>query len=250
MLDKKMQNVQSKANILADALPYLRDFNQKIFIIGYLGSNCLSADQEQEIMRDIALLHSIGIKPVIVHDTRMGSDKFRENKRLAKLVEFCGPKAVGICGIDEQTLHMTLENGYVPVVSPYDIDTEYLNISPSESAQKVAAILNAEKLIYLGKYVGVMDENGEKIQSMNRTRLSDILKEGQYESDPVFKEQLTNALAALDHGVSRVHFVEGSRSHGLLLELFSIIGVGTVITQDNGKLYKHEKERKQGLAAE
>lgn len=116
--------IEDKAQILVDSLPYIRDFNQKIIIISFGCSNILTDEEEQEVMRDIALMKSIGMRPIVVHDTKMGHDKFRENKRIAKMIEFCGVKAVGICGIDLQTIHMTLDNDYIPVITPNDIDNE------------------------------------------------------------------------------------------------------------------------------
>lgn len=89
-------------------------------------------------MRDIALMKSIGMRPIVVHDTKMGHDKFRENKRIAKMIEFCGVKAVGICGIDLQTIHMTLDNDYIPVITPNDIDNEDTPILPEEAAKEIA----------------------------------------------------------------------------------------------------------------
>ena len=86
--------IEDKAQILVDSLPYIRDFNQKIIIISFGCSNILTDEEEQEVMRDIALMKSIGMRPIVVHDTKMGHDKFRENKRIAKMIEFCGVKAV------------------------------------------------------------------------------------------------------------------------------------------------------------
>ena len=82
--------IEDKAQILVDSLPYIRDFNQKIIIISFGCSNILTDEEEQEVMRDIALMKSIGMRPIVVHDTKMGHDKFRENKRIAKMIEFCG----------------------------------------------------------------------------------------------------------------------------------------------------------------
>ena len=104
--------IEDKAQILVDSLPYIRDFNQKIIIISFGCSNILTDEEEQEVMRDIALMKSIGMRPIVVHDTKMGHDKFRENKRIAKMIEFCGVKAVGICGIDLQTIKMIQEDSH------------------------------------------------------------------------------------------------------------------------------------------
>lgn len=241
-MDEQMKNLRRKAGILADALPYLRDFNQKIMVICYLCSNFLGNEEEQRIMQDIALLKSVGMRPIIVHDCRMGADKFRENKRLAKLVEFCGVKAVGICGIDEQTLRMNMENDYISVVNPCDIDTEMLNLNPVDTAREIAVLLQAEKLIYVSRYTGVTwSENQNKILSMTKSELKMYM-----ENQPMageFRHILENVSQALEEGVQRAHLVSGKMQHGLLLELFSIFGVGTVVMGDERRLYEHEKGR-------
>lgn len=241
-MDEQIKDIRKKAAILADALPYFRDFNQKIIVIGYLCSNFLNGEEEQRVMQDIALLKSVGMKPVIVHDCRMGADKFRENKRIAKLVELCGIKAVGICGIDTQTLHMTLDNDYIPVVSPSDIDTEMMNLNPVDTAREIAELLQAEKLIYVSRYEGVTwEENQNKILSLTESELKQYMSTQPMEAD--FSHMMDNAILALDGGVQRVHLVSGRMQHALLLELFSILGVGTVIMRDDRKLYEHEKGR-------
>ena len=43
--------------------------------------------------------------------------------------------------------------------------------------------------------------------------------------------------------MQRAHLLGGRIHHALLLELFSILGVGTVIMRDDRKLYDHEKGR-------
>ena len=232
-----MNIYQKKASILTDALPYLRDFNQKIIVISYLCSDLLSSAEEQEIMRDITTLQSVGMKVVIVHNTRMGADKFRENKRLAKLVEFCGVKAIGICGVDEQTLHMTIDNNYIPVVSPNDIDTEFLNLSPIDTARAIATLLGAEKLIYLGKYDYLTDEDDQHIFSMRAKEMPPYIEDC---TDPVLKQILENCKLALDNKVARAHIIDAKIKHALLLELFSIRGIGTVFLSDDAPKYSHE----------
>lgn len=227
-----------KASILVDALPYLRDFNQKIIVVSYLCGDLLSPAQEQEIMRDITTLQSVGMKLVIVHGTRMGADKFRENKRIAKLVEFCGVKAIGICGIDEQTLHMTLDNQYIPVVTPNDIDTEYDNLNPVDTAREIAELLHAEKLIFMGGYDGLVDENGDHVYSLTESQLKASID---YQpAEPTMHLMLCNAIMAIDNQVPRVHIINGQINHALLLELFSKVGVGTVIMSDDRIMYPHE----------
>ena len=157
-------------------------------------------------------------------------------------MELCGIKAVGICGIDAQTLNMTLENNYIPVVTPNDIDTEMLSIHPADTAREIAVLLQAEKLIYISRHEGVTwEENRNKILSMTESELKTYMGAQQLEAD--LKKLLDNAILALDGGVQRAHLLGGRIQHALLLELFSILGVGTVIMRDDRKLYDHEKGR-------
>ena len=238
-MNKNIDATMRKASILVDALPYLRDFRNKIIVVNYLCSDLLSPAQEQEIMRDITILHSVGMKPVIVHSTRMGADKFRENKRIAKLVEFCGVKAIGVCGIDAQTLQITIENNYIPVICPNDIDTEYVYLDPMDTAREVAELLHAEKLIYLGDFEGLTSEDGSHIYSMTETELKNHLDARKM--DQHLQLALCNAVIGLDNGLPRVHILDGRIEHALLLELFSKIGVGTVFMSDARIMYPHEQ---------
>ncbi len=239
-----MTGSMDKAQILVDSLPYIRDFNQKIIVICFGASNILNDEEEQEVMRDIALLKSIGMRPIVVHDTRMGYDKFRENKRLAKLIEFCGIKSVGICGTDMQTIRMTLDNDYIPVITPNDIDTEDVIITPQEASRVIAGAIGAEKVIFLGKEDGIHDAaTGEIIAQM---KYSEVKAVRETLTDPKMLLKTREALTMLDAGIPRVHIINAKIRHAILLELFSVIGIGTMIMSDDAPYYMHEiryKER-------
>lgn len=232
--------IEGKAQILIDSLPYIRDFNQKIIVISFGCSNILNDEEEQEVMRDIALLKSIGMKPVVVHDTRMGYDKFRENKRIAKMIELCGIKAIGICGIDLQTLHITLDNNYIPVITPNDIDTEDVVITPEEAAQTIAVALGAEKVMFLGREKGIPEPGTDTIiAQMTYDEVKKMKEEGCFEGRLL--QKAAYALQMIEKGVPRVHIIGSKMAHAILVELFSIIGVGTVIMPDREHYYPHEQ---------
>ena len=74
MEERLLEMAEHKAGILIDALPYIRDFNHKIVVIEYGCRKYLSPVAEQELMQDIALLKTVGMKPVVIHDTPMGVD--------------------------------------------------------------------------------------------------------------------------------------------------------------------------------
>lgn len=231
------EEVEAKALILVDALPYIRDFNQKIIVICFEGSRLLSDEEEKETMRDIALLKSIGMRPVVVHDSKMGHDKFRYNKLVAKMIEMSGIKAVGLCGIDLQTLHITLDNDYIPVITPNDIDNEDTPISPDLCAAEIACSLQAEKLIFMSSISGLHDpESGELI---GQIRYTDFKAKEQVCGEVGKKAEYTARL--LEEGIPRVHFIDARIRHSLLLELFSIRGVGTAVLPDKPHYYPHER---------
>lgn len=242
MEQKLLDFVEHKAEILIDALPYIRDFNHKVVVIEYGCRKYLSPVDEQQLMQDIALLKTVGMLPVVVHDTPMGVDKFRENKRVAKLLELCGTKAIGICGIDLHTLHMILDNGYIPVIVPNDIDNEDVEIDPKDAALEVAEKLQADKLVYLSSHRGIWkdEERTEVYSRLTVPEVCKMLEDGWVTEGvmPIVKR----GLKATGEGVNRVHILDGRIEHALLLEFFSVAGVGTILISDEGKLYAHEME--------
>ena len=56
-----------KAQVLIDALPYIREFNGHTVVIKYGGSAMLDPDINQTIVQDIVMLKLVGLKPIIVH---------------------------------------------------------------------------------------------------------------------------------------------------------------------------------------
>lgn len=62
-----MNDGLEKAQILIDALPYIREFNGNTVVIKYGGSAMLNPDINETIVQDIVLLKLVGLKPVIVH---------------------------------------------------------------------------------------------------------------------------------------------------------------------------------------
>ena len=242
-MNEFMKEVEQKASILVDALPYIRDFHDKILVIEYGCGEALDAEKEKALMKDIALLSSIGLKPIVVHDTRMGVDKFRENKRVAKLIEICGMKAIGVCGIDLQTLQITMDNGYIPVIVPNDIDTEDQYIDPRETAKEIASLLQADKLVYLMPFTGVYknEDHTEHYGQLSPEELQEILDEDQTSADT--RKLAEMCVEATRRGVYRAHVINGRMEHALLLELFSVNGIGTVVMKNKKHRYPHELAR-------
>lgn len=248
-MDKDLEIVEHKASILIDALPYIRDFNQKMVVIEYGCSEWLSGIEEQSLMQDIVLLKSVGMCPVLVHGTRMGMDKFRENKRIAKLLELCGERAIGVCGVDMKTIQITVENDYIPVIMPNDIDNEMEYIDPRATAMEIAETLKADKLVYLSRYPGIFkDETREEVfAKVTIPEVCKIREERKFPKE--FDEIVDYGIRAIEGGVNRVHILDGRIRHVLLIEFFSVVGAGTIFIENEEKLYRHElkiKDSKEG----
>ena len=237
-----LEQVEKKAEVLTDALPYIRDFNRQVAVIEYGCRKYMSPVGEQELMRDIALLKTVGMKPVVVHGAPIGVDKFRENKRVAKLLELCGTKAIGICGMDMETPSIMLENGYIPVIMPNDIDTENVEIDPIDAARDVAVGLGADKLVYLSSHRGIWkdEERTEVYSRLTVAQVREMLSQGKVTEGVI--SRVERGLKAIERGVNRVNLLDGRMDHALLLEFFSVAGVGTVMIQDESRLYAHEKD--------
>jgi acetylglutamate kinase len=62
-----MQNVIEKASILQEALPYIRRFHGRTFVIKYGGHAMVDADLKTSFAKDICLLRYVGIHVVVVH---------------------------------------------------------------------------------------------------------------------------------------------------------------------------------------
>ena len=77
-----MKKLIEKANILIEALPYIRNFYGKTFVIKYGGAAQIEEDLKDSFAQDVVLLSFIGIKPVIVHG---GGPKISETmKKMGK----------------------------------------------------------------------------------------------------------------------------------------------------------------------
>lgn len=129
-----MEQILIKAETLIEALPYIRDFNNKKVVVKYGGSAMIDKQLEESVIKDVALLKLVGMKPIIVHGggkeiskwinivgketkfvegLRVTDEETMEiaemvlnkvNKGLVQRIEKLGVKAVGISGKDGGTL--------------------------------------------------------------------------------------------------------------------------------------------------
>ena len=129
-MDKDMQEVLKKAEVLIEALPYIQKFNRKIIVVKYGGSAMSNDELKRNVIKDVTLLKLVGFKPIIVHGGgkeisqwvgKVGKEAqfvnglrvtdaetmeiaemvlSKVNKSLVTMVQELGVKAVGISGKD------------------------------------------------------------------------------------------------------------------------------------------------------
>ena len=95
-----MQDAVQRAEILMEALPYIREFRGKTVVIKYGGAAMERADLKQPFALDVILLKFVGIHPVIVHGG--GPQIGALMKRLGKEPQFVG----GMRVTDEETVEI------------------------------------------------------------------------------------------------------------------------------------------------
>ena len=134
--------------------------------------------------------------------------------------------------INPEILTILLEKNYIPVIATVGVDKEgtRYNINADTVAGQIAISLQAEKLIYLSDVDGIFKDFEDPtsiISSLTINQAKDLIESGQIQKGMIPK--VDSAIQALEGGVNKVHFLNGKRSHSILLELFTDSGIGTEI---------------------
>lgn len=188
------------------------------------------------------------------------------NKEVVGYLNQHGGKAVGLCGKDgtlllakkllqelpgengtlEQVdigyvgdvvkvntdLIKTLEQGgYLPVIAPVGVglEGESYNINADVVAGRVAAALNAEKLILLTDTPGVLDKDKKLIPKIKVAQIHGLVENESITGGMIPK--VVCCAEALRDGVRKSHIIDGRMEHSVLLEIFTDVGIGTEITK-------------------
>ena len=153
-MKNEFSNIE-RAQVLAQALPYIRRYNGKVIVVKYGGNAMINEELKQQVMEDIVLLHLIGVRIVLVHGggpeinelmAKLGkkaefvdglrvTDKEtvdivqmvlagKVNKTLVNLLEMKGGNAMGISGMDGRLIEAEPKNeklGYVGKIKSVNI---------------------------------------------------------------------------------------------------------------------------------
>jgi amino-acid N-acetyltransferase len=130
--------------------------------------------------------------------------------------------------VDVELLQTLLAQGIVPVVPPlgFDGDGRTYRVNSDSVAVEVAKALGAIKLIYITTSDGIIHQ-GKLIRQMLVADLNERLSKNDFSPETASKAR--HAAAACTAGVQRVHVINGQVDEGLLAEVFSNEGIGTLI---------------------
>jgi len=132
--------------------------------------------------------------------------------------------------VDTELLQTLLNQGIIPVVPPlgFDGDGKTYRVNSDGVAVAVADALKATKLIFITPQDGLL-YNGQLIRQMLVAELQKLVQQNTAGFLPDILSKAQHAVTACTAGVQRVHIINGRVDEGLLAEVFSNEGIGTLV---------------------
>ncbi len=185
------------------------------------------------------------------------------NKNIAAEIGTLGGKAIGLCGkdaglivvkkkpplpdgvdlghvgdivkVNTKLLNTLCTDEYIPVISSVGVDEngDSYNINADTAAAAIATALKAEKLIYLTDIDGVRrvaDDPTTLIPVMTVEQAHAYIADGTITGGMIPK--VTACVDAIENGVRRVHIINGTIPHPIILEIFTDRGIGTMFENE------------------
>ena len=286
--EAELAEAHAKAEVLVEALPWINKMNGKTFVVKYGGAAMEDMDLCREVVKDLVLMHLIGIRLVLVHgggkaisslmkrldvpvmfkdgmrvtdDAAMGVVQMAlvgdVNHMLVSQLNAYGELAAGLSGVDGRTFECVqvdpalgrvgkiekvntklvseiLDDGYIPVIATVGWGPDgSFNVNADLAAAAMAKSLGADKLVYLSDVDGLYRDFSDKDSLISRMTLDEMLAlidSGELETGMIPK--VSSAADALQNGVRRVHFLNGTTPHSLLLEFLTNSGIGTMFLKE------------------
>lgn len=180
------------------------------------------------------------------------------NKNITSLLNHNGAKAIGISGkdsscikaqpkengkfgytgvvtsVDEKPINNLINQGYIPVIAPIADSAKPnhpgFNINADVAASKIAAALNAQKVLFLTDIKGVLNKDKELLHSLTEKDVQAYKDDGTINGGMIPK--VDSCVEAIENGVNKAHIIDGRVEHSILLELFTSDGIGTQFVRE------------------
>ncbi|MDQ2701140.1 MAG: acetylglutamate kinase [Actinomycetota bacterium] len=123
-----------------------------------------------------------------------------------------------------------ISEDYIPVIASVasDRDSNSYNVNADEAAGKVAAALGAYKAVFLTDVVGWLEDPADETSRISQTTVGEV-QERLEGIQGGMRPKMTACVDAIQGGAQAAHIIDGRRPHSLLLELFTDIGIGTMV---------------------
>jgi len=295
-IKQRQENWLARADILTEALPYMRRHAGKAVVVKYGGHAMGDASLSAAFSRDIVLMRQVGINVIVVHGggpqigamlDRVGvKSEFIDglrvttseavdvvemvlsgqvNKSIVAQIASEGGRAVGLSGkdggllrvkkltrtkrdpdsniekvidlgfvgepeeVDPYILEAMSEKSIIPVVAPigWDAAGNTYNVNADTAAGAIAGALKASRLLMLTDVAGVLDKAGDLKQELTIDDCKALQEDGTLSGGMIPKVE--NCIDAVNLGVEGAVIIDGRVPHGVLLELFTEHGSGTLI---------------------
>ena len=300
----RLTDAIAKADVLIEALEYIRRFRDRYVVIKLGGSALDEPEAVRACLTDVLFMSSVGMRPIVVHGggkaisramaeagiepnfvqgrrytddrtlaiatttlagiaedladqlnslggravalyppttSQPGTEAVLVGRRLS-LPSADGPVDLGCVGevvdVRRDTLAVTCRSGTIPVIPCFAVERTVagetvglLNVNGDTAAAAVARLLRVEKLVFLSDVPGIQrdrDDPATLISHLPKSTARELIETGIIDGGMIPK--VDASLEAIDAGVRKVHMVDASQPHGLLIEIFSDEGVGTEIT--------------------
>lgn len=293
---QRQESWLARADILTEALPYMRRHAGKAVVVKYGGHAMGDAALSAAFARDIVLMRQVGIHVIVVHGggpqigamlDRVGVESEfidglrvttseavdvvemvlsgQVNKSIVAQIASEGGRAVGLSGkdgglmrvkklsrtkrdpdsniekvidlgfvgepeeVDPFILEAMSERSIIPVVAPigWDAEGNTYNVNADTVAGAVAGALNASRLLMLTDVAGVLDKSGELMPELTVADCHALQEDGTLSGGMIPK--IETCIDAVNQGVEGSVIIDGRVPHGVLLELFTEHGSGTLI---------------------
>ena len=241
----------ARAEVLAEALPYIRRFWGKVVVVKHGGhalstrtpvpSAGASAGEPVEpslasFAQDIVLMSSV----VGVHGNA-GQTNYAavglSGEDAGLITASAHPDELGFVGevkaVNPTILERLLAQDLIPVVATIGSDPsgQAYNINADTAAGAVAEVLGAEKLVYLTNVGGLrrrVDDPSSLVHATNGDELEAMMADGVLSDGMIPKAAA--CVRAVRSGVGQAHILDGRLPHALLLEVYTREGVGTLVS--------------------
>lgn len=247
-IDGAIMEDENFANILLD-IAVLRSLNIKLVLVAGIGKQLERLAKERNLplsdMRgegptdDLTLRLSIEAAGIVAHELQQGLSTTGLKCAITNAVRATEFGIIG--GVDQlwrgkvekvelSFLNTLIDNDIIPILPAlaYSRDGRALRVNSDLLGSELALALRASKLVYLCPYPG-LTINGHYSLNVPVEELRGVLAKAPVSIEERVRSKAIYAVKTIDGGVPRVHIMDGRMNDGLLSEIFSKVGVGSMV---------------------